>query len=206
MSVMEMLKAEVKNTSGKGGARALRRNGLVPCIIYGDEKEPAMVSIDQKTVMKHSSRPDFYSRVVELSVDGKNLTVLPKDVQYHPVTDRPLHVDFLRVSKSSEIRLHVPVEFINEDKSPAIKLGAILNVVQRTVEVLCSPLDIPEKFEIDLSGTQLGATFTLKDLKIPVGCRLGRVANANAVLANIVQTDNNASEEEAVESVPANSQ
>jgi large subunit ribosomal protein L25 len=147
-----------------------------------------MAALEGRVVVKHCARADFFSRVVTLSIDGKNVTVLPKSVQYHPVTDLPLHVDFLRVGSDSEIKVKVPVEFINEDKSPAIKLGAILNVVQRTVDVLCSPLSIPERFEIDLSGSQVGATFTTGDLSIPAGCRIVHVTSAAPlVLANVVQ-------------------
>lgn len=186
MSAIEVLDARRRSDLGTGAARSLRRDGCVPCIIYGDGKNPLPVALERRLLEKYCLKSDFYSRVLELKVDNQNVMVLPKDVQYHPVTDAPLHADFLRVSKTSEIRVNVPIEFLNADKSPAIKLGAILNVVQRHVEVLCSPLSVPEKFEIDLAGAKMGATFTLEQLKLPEGCRFHRIAE-KAVLANIVQ-------------------
>lgn len=183
----EVLEWQPRHGGTKGDLNALRQSGKVPCIVYGDAKEPEMGTVDLKALLKLHGRADFYNNVLELQTDGDSLLVLPKEVQYHPVSDSPLHVDFMRVSASSEIRLHIPVEFVNGDKSPAIKLGAILNVVQRTVEVWCSPLNIPEQFEIDLTGAQMGATFTMKDLNIPEKCRLGKTVNPTAVLANIVK-------------------
>lgn len=186
MSGVEALGAQVREQRGKGSARALRRAGSTPCIVYGGGKEPLGVSLEQRIVERVAQRGDFFSRVFELNFGNETMMVLPKDVQWHPVTGVPLHVDFLRVSKTSEIRVRVPLEFINEDKSPAIKFGGILNIVQREVEISCSPLSIPEKFEIDLNGAKMGATFTVDDLNLPQGCRLYKMAE-KAVLANIVQ-------------------
>lgn len=187
MSGIETLEAQVRERKGTGNARALRRSGATPCIVYGGDKEPLGVSLEQRFIEKLAQRGDFFSRVLELNLGHENVMVLPKDVQWHPVTGAPLHIDFLRVSATSEIRVHVPLEFINEDKSPAIKFGAILNVVQRDIEILCSPMAIPEKFEIDLTGAKMGATFTVDQLSLPEGCRLYRTSE-KAVLANIVQT------------------
>lgn len=183
----EVLEWQPRQEGTKGDLRVLRQSGRVPCVVYGDAKEPVMGAIDQKALLKLHGRADFYNNVLELKAEGETVLALPKEVQYHPVTDMPLHIDFMRVSATSEIKIHIPVEFVNEDKSPAIKLGAILNVVQRTVEIWCSPLSIPEQFEIDLAGAQLGATFTVKDLNIPEGCRLGKAVSSTTVLANIVK-------------------
>lgn len=186
MSAIEVLDVQQRQGRGKGSARSLRREGGVPCIIYGDGKDPLGVALERRVLERYCLKGDFYSRVLELKVGDQKVMVLPKDVQYHPVTDAPLHADFLRVSAISEIRVNVPVDFTNADKSPAIKLGAILNIVQRHVEVLCSPLLVPEKFEIDLTGSKMGTTFTVEHLKLPEGCRFHRIAE-KAVLANIVQ-------------------
>lgn len=183
----EVLEWQPRHSGTKGDLNALRQSGQVPCVLYGDSKEPAMGAVNRKALLKLHGRADFYNNVLELKSEGETVLALPKDVQYHPVSDAPLHVDFMRVSASSEIRLHIPVEFVNTDKSPAIKLGAILNIVQRTVEVWCSPLSIPDQFEIDLTGAQMGATFAVKDLKIPEGCRLGKTVSPTDVLANIVK-------------------
>lgn len=183
----EVLEWQSRQSGTKGALNALRQRGQVPCVVYGNAQKPVSGTVDQKALLKLHGRSDFYNNVLELRSSGEAVLVLPKEVQYHPVSDLPLHVDFMRVSASSEVRLHIPVEFTNADQSPALKLGAILNIVQRTVEVWCSPLSIPEQFEIDLTGAQMGATFTMKDLDIPEGCRLGKTVSAAAVLANIVK-------------------
>lgn len=188
MSEVEVLNAEKRSIGGKGPARALRREDKVPCVVYGDNKEPVMVALPYKEVMQHCMTPGFYNKVFDLAVEGdRKVTVLPKMVQYHPVTSKPLHVDFLRVNQNAQIRLHVPLEFINEDKSPALKLGGVLNIVYHTIEVFCSPLHIPEKFEIDLAGAQMGKNFTAGMLDLPEGCRFTHTIHAESVIANIVQ-------------------
>lgn len=187
MREVEVLQAKQRECFGKGNSRALRRAGEIPCSVYGGNQSPLGVSLEQGLVSKRCCRGDFFSRVLELDLHGQKVMVLPKEVQYHPVTDQPLHVDFLRVSPTSEIRVQVPIEFLNQENSPAIKLGAILNIVQRHIEILCSPLSIPDRFEIDLSGAKMGTTFTVEDLKLPEGCRLNKVPS-KTVLANIVQS------------------
>lgn len=195
MSGVVVLKAEQKKTAGSGGARALRRVNSIPCIVYGDAKEAVMISVGQKELMSHCLKPGFYNKVFELDVDGKQkLSVLPKSVQYHPVTDLPLHVDFQRVNNNSEIKIHVPIEFINADKSPAIKLGGVLNIVHHSVEISCSPLAIPQRFEVDLSGAQMGKSFTVSVLNIGNNCRLLHSFNNETVIANIVQPQKDVSE------------
>jgi large subunit ribosomal protein L25 len=154
-----------------------------------------MYALDEKLILQHCTHSDFFSKVLTLAVGDEHIDVLPKSVQYHPVTDRPLHVDFIRVSSTPEIKVSVPVEFIHEDKSPAIKLGAILNVVQRSVNVLCSPRNIPDKFEIDLTGAPVGATFTVENIHIPDGVRLHSTTSKGAILANIVQAGGHAEEQ-----------
>jgi large subunit ribosomal protein L25 len=145
-----------------------------------------MYVLPAKAVQNYCARTDFFSKVLAMSVDGEDsVTVLPKAVQYDPVTDCPIHIDFFRVSAHSEVKVSVPVEFIHADKSPAIKLGANLNIVMRTVHVLCSSSNIPEKFEIDLTGAGVGATFTVADLQVPDGCRVHTVSSA--ILANVVK-------------------
>ncbi|MDR1208471.1 MAG: 50S ribosomal protein L25/general stress protein Ctc [Holosporales bacterium] len=188
MSDFGILSASAKIRAGTGPARSVRRDAQVPCIIYGKGVQPQMCALDEKTVQQQCSHSDFFSKVLTLAVGDEHIDVLPKVVQYHPVTDRPLHVDFIRVSASSEIKVSVPVEFIHEDKSPAIKLGAILNVVQRSVHVLCSPRCIPDKFEIDLTGAAVGATFTVENIQIPDGVSLHSSTSKGAILANVVQS------------------
>lgn len=188
MSGVEVLSAQKRGVAGKGGARALRREGLVPCIIYGDKKEPIMVAVSQKELTAHCLMPGFYSRVFDVGIEGSPaMTVLPKAAQFHPVSGDLLHADFLRVNENAELRLHVPVEFLNSEKSPALKLGGVLNIVAHTVEVFCSPRHIPEKFEIDLEGAQMGQNFLASALNLPEGCRFAHTIHADSVIANIVQ-------------------
>lgn len=184
-----VLNAEVKDSVGKGVSRELRRNKMVPCVVYGDDKEPTMLAISYKDAMSISMRGDFYTKVIELSVGDKKakISALPKAVQFHPVSGDPLHLDFQRLSHTSKVKLRVPVEFINSDKSPAIKLGGLLNIVSPSVELLCSPSSIPDKFEIDLANTNFGWSLLVRDLNIPEGCSLSHSVHTDAVLANIVQ-------------------
>ncbi|MDR0625131.1 MAG: 50S ribosomal protein L25/general stress protein Ctc [Holosporales bacterium] len=194
----DVLKANPRSTIGKGAARSLRRSGFIPCIVYGENKDVTMVSVSSKSSAALCARGDFFSRVVKLEIgDHSSIAVLPKDVQRHPVSGVPLHMDFQIVSKSHKIKLRVPVEFINADKSPAIKLGGVLNVVMPFVELLCPPLSIPQKFEIDLTGAGFGASFAVKDIAIPEGCSLSHAVHEDSVLANIVQPQRGGIEETA---------
>jgi large subunit ribosomal protein L25 len=195
--IENVLNAELKESAGKGMARSLRRKGMVPCIIYGDEKTPTMVTVDSKVANSLCSHSGFYSKTVKIAINnGISVVVLPKVVQFHPVSGAPLHIDFQRVSSSHRIKLKVPVEFINAEKSPSIKLGGVLNIVAPFVELLCSPLSIPEKFEIDLDGAIFGKSFLVKDITIPNDCSLSHGVHPETVLATIVQPQRGGIEEE----------
>ena len=188
MSEANVLVAHAKEKAGKGVARSLRREGFVPCVVYGGEKDQLMLSVSKKDINGLCTREDFYNSIVEISVDGKpSFVVLPKDIQFHPVTGDPLHLDFLRVTRGSRVKIRVPIEFINADKSPAIKLGGVLNTVMTSIELLCSPVAIPKKFEIDLSGVGFGKSFLVGDLEIPEECQLPHSLNKESVVATIVQ-------------------
>jgi large subunit ribosomal protein L25 len=203
MDALSVLIAVKRINNGTGNARALRRNNQIPGVVYGAGQETLLVSFDKKEVLSHCMKADFLNRIINLSIDGENIAVLPKDVQFHPVTDTPLHVDFLRVSETSEIKVDVPILFVNEEKSQALKLGAVLNVVKRSVCVLCSPLLVPEKFEIDLTGAKVGATFTAKDLILPKGCRFHQSTKISAIFANIVQAGKQSVESDSPVAEPA---
>lgn len=156
----------------KGTARAVRRQGLVPAVIYGDKQTPVTISLEEKVLVRQLTVRGFFTHLFDVEVAGKKHRVLPRDVQYHPVTDRPLHVDFLRVSSSTKVRVQVPVAFINPEKSPGIKRGGTLNVVHHEIEVMCSPDKIPERFEISLEGLQINEALHLSGLKLPEGVTL----------------------------------
>ncbi len=167
MSEAIELKAVVRERVGKGAARAARREGLVPAVIYGNKQAPEAISIEQRIIIKQLNTGSFLSTIYVIDVDGKKTNVLPRDIQVDPVKDFPIHVDFLRVSKESKIAVEVSVRFINEEKSPGLKRGAVLNVVRHDIELLC-PIDaIPEEIVIDLDGAQIGDTIHVSSVKLP---------------------------------------
>jgi large subunit ribosomal protein L25 len=166
------LNATARKGAGKGAARAVRREGLIPAVIYGDKKPPVLISISQRDLLAETNKKGFWTRQYEIEVEGEKYRGICQDIQLHPVTDAILHVDFLRISKDSEIFIEVPVSFINRETCPGIKLGGNLNVVSRTVEVVCRPDDIPSKFEIDLAGLNFNDSVHASDLEMPKGVKL----------------------------------
>ncbi|MEL6374024.1 MAG: 50S ribosomal protein L25/general stress protein Ctc [Pseudomonadota bacterium] len=161
------LVAKPRDRAGKGAARAARRAGLVPGVIYGEGKPPALVTIDYRTLNRHYQTGQFTSSVYVLNIDGKNERVLPKDVQIDPVRDFPIHVDFLRIRADSEITVEVPVTFINEEDCPGLKAGGTLNIVRHDVEVTCPANAIPNEFVIDLIEAQMGDSIHISAVKMP---------------------------------------
>ena len=156
----------------KGTARSLRRQGQVPGVIYGDKQPPMMIAVEGNLLARYVDNPGFFTHLFDVEIDGKKHRVLPRDAQFNPVSDRAEHVDFLRVSSSTRVRVHVPVSFIGSDKSPGIKRGGTLNVVHHEIEVTCSPDGIPEKFEVSLEGLNINDAVHLSALKLPEGVKL----------------------------------
>lgn len=150
------IEAEARERAGKGAARATRREGLVPAVIYGAKQEATLIALDPRLVMKELQKGGWQSHLYEVAVDGKVERTLMRDVQFHPVTDRPLHVDFQRLAAGQHIRVRVPVRFLNEDTCPGLKAGGVLNVVRRDLEVLADPDKVPDAFEIDLAEAGIG--------------------------------------------------
>lgn len=169
MTSVDVLIAQARNASGTGAARATRREGLVPGVVYGNNKEPEMIAVDPKVLVKEYHKPGFFSRLYTISVEGKEQHVLAKDIQLHPVTDQPLHVDFQRISKNAKINVNVPVIFINDDKCPGIKRGGMLNVVHHSLEVICPAAAIPEQITVDLAGVGPNQSIHITDIKLPEG-------------------------------------
>ncbi|MDE1900081.1 MAG: 50S ribosomal protein L25/general stress protein Ctc [Alphaproteobacteria bacterium] len=172
MTQITALPAVARAKETKGAARATRREGKVPAVIYGDKQDPIMVAIDYNVLERHVGRASFTTQLFDLDVDGKKHRVLPRDVQFDPVSDRPLHVDFLRVSANTRVRVAVPVVFIDSEKSAGIKRGGTLNVVHHEIEVLCAPDKIPAKFEVSLEGLQINDAVHLSALKLPADVKL----------------------------------
>lgn len=174
-----------RSASGKKVARKLRHDGYVPGVIYGDEKAPVLVSVGEKELIAECYTSAFLGHVIEAKIGSKLEKFLPKQIEFDPVTDRPVHIDFLRVSKNSKVKVSIAIEFVNEDKSPGIKKGGIVNVVVHKLECLCSPESIPEKLTIDLSGKDIGDGFMLDNLALPKGVTPVN-AERDAVIATIV--------------------
>ena len=169
MSDVTHVSAELRDRVGKGSARAARRAGMVPAVIYGD-KQPALgIELEARVIRKIIHEPGIFSRLLNIDVDGKSITVLTRDIQFHPVSDEALHFDFLRVSKSSTVAVAIGVEFINEDKCPGLRIGGVLNVVRHEVELNCPADAIPEKITVDLEGIKVGDSIHISSIELPEG-------------------------------------
>ncbi|UXT49466.1 50S ribosomal protein L25/general stress protein Ctc [Agrobacterium tumefaciens] len=160
------LKAEARERVGKGSSRELRRNGLIPAVIYGDKQAPISIALSTNEVTKRIHAGGFMTTVAVIDVDGKKIKVLPKDYQLDPVRDFTMHVDFLRVSGNTLVNVEVPVHFENEEKSD-IKVGGVLNIVRHTVEFHCPANDIPEFITVDLTGLKIGDSVHISSVKLP---------------------------------------
>ena len=169
MSDMTTISASERERVGKGSARAARRAGLVPAVIYGDKKDPVGITMQAREITKIVHQPGIFGRLLEIDVAGTKSTVLTRDIQFHPVSDVVMHLDFLRISQSATVAVAVPVEFINEDKCPGIKIGGVLNVVRYEVELNCPATAIPEKITIDLDGVKIGDSIHISAIPLPEG-------------------------------------
>jgi len=163
------LKAQARSGVGKGAARAVRRQGLIPAVIYGDKKPPVPISISYNEAMKRIFGGGFLSHVLTLDVDGEKYKVIPRDYQLDPVKDKALHVDFLRIGAGSRLTVEVHVNFINEEASPGLKRGGTLNIVRHTVEVSCPADSIPEEITVDLTGTDIGDSLHISAVTLADG-------------------------------------
>ena len=163
------LKASARSGVGKGAARALRRQGLVPAVIYGDKQPPVTIALNFNEANRRIYAGGFLSHVITLDVDGEKHSVIPRDYQLDPVSDVPLHVDFLRIGSGSRLTVEVHVAFINAEASPGLKRGGTLNVVRHTVELSCPADSIPEQIEVDLTGSDIGDSLHISAVKLPQG-------------------------------------
>jgi large subunit ribosomal protein L25 len=186
MTSVEVLIAQARLANGTGAARATRREGLVPGVIYGNNKDPEMIAVDPKVLVKEFHKPGFFSRLYTISVEGKEQHVLAKDIQLHPVTDQPLHIDFQRISKTAKINVNVPIVFINDDKCPGIKRGGVLNIVHHSLEVICPAIAIPEQLTVDLSGVGPNQGIHIEDLNLPEGVVAAHPERDNTIATIVV--------------------
>ncbi len=165
------LKAWARGRSGKGGARATRREGRIPGILYGDKQEPETIAVDYRAISQQMHTGHFQSTIFTLDVDGKKTRVIPRGVQLDPIRDFPIHVDFMRVGKDALVTVEVPVRFLNEAASPGLKRGGVLNIVRHDIPVRCPADAIPDHFEVDLTGLEIGDSVHISAIVLPKGVR-----------------------------------
>ena len=163
---MNSLEANIRDNSTKGQLNDIRNSGNVPAIIYGGKDQNQKISISKKLLKVLIERENFLSNIVSLNIEGKSINVLPREVKYHILSDEPTHVDFLRVLPGVKIKIDVPVNFINHEKSPGLKRGGVLNIVRRKVELKCPSEKIPENLIIDLDGVDIGESFKISSIKL----------------------------------------
>jgi len=169
MSDQLTISAEPRERAGKGASRALRREGRVPAVIYGDKKEAIAIHVEERALNKLLGTGLFMNSLVQVDVDGKKTRTLPKDVAFDPVTDRPLHVDFFRLAKGAKVQVNIPVVFINEEESPGLKRGGVMNVVRHELDLMCDADQIPDQIEIDVTGLEIGDSIHISHVTLPEG-------------------------------------
>ena len=185
MAEISEIKAAARDGSGKSAARTVRREGRVPGIIYGDDTDPQAVTLDGKEFWQHARLPQFLNTIYMLDVDGKPERVIPRDIQLDPVRDVPLHVDFLRLGKGAKVTVEVPVQFLDEEESPGLKRGGVLNIVRHTIELRCVAESIPEYLEANLTGLDIGDSLHVSSIKFPEGVEL-TISDRDFTVATIV--------------------
>ncbi len=166
-SGIQEIQATARVRAGKGAARAVRRQGKVPAVIYGDKKEPETIALDFNELMRLLQRGGFLSSVFDIKIDGRTVRALSRELQVDAVKDQPIHVDFQRVGGEGLIRVMVPVEIVNEEKSPGMKRGGVLNIVRREIEVICPATAIPDSLIVDLDGVEIGTSIHISAINLP---------------------------------------
>ncbi len=184
MSTSYELTASVRNRVGKGAARASRREGKIPAVIYGDKQPPLAIELSHKDVYMKLHGGGFLTTVATINVDGQKIRVIPRDYALHPVSDQPIHVDFLRVTVGASLHVKVPVQFVNEDKAPGLKAGGVLNIVSHELDVTAPADAIPDHIVVDLTGLEIGSSVHLSNVSPPEGVK--PTAADDVTLATIV--------------------
>jgi len=202
MSEQLTLPAEARQRAGKGASRALRREGRVPAVIYGEKQEPVAVHVEEKLLAKMLSKGHFMNTLVMVEVGGESNRTLPKDVQFHPVTSRPIHVDFLRIGENAQVNVNVPVRFIDEEEAPGIKRGGVLNVVRHDLELVCDATRIPDEIVISLTGLDIGDAIHISDVNLPEGSK-SAIDDRDFTVATVVAPSAMKAEEDEAEAAAA---
>ena len=169
MSDQLSISAEPRERAGKGASRALRREGRVPAVIYGDKKEAVAIHVEARALNKLLGTGHFMNSLIQVEVNGVKTRTLPKDVAFDPVSDRPLHVDFFRLAKGAKVQVNIPVVFINQEDSPGLKRGGVMNVVRHELDLMCDADHIPDQIEIDVTGLEIGDSIHISSITLPKG-------------------------------------
>ena len=166
---MNSIEASIRNTNTKGEVNSLRSSGIVPAIIYGGKNQNQKISVSKKLIKLLVDKENFLSNILTLNIEGNSQNVLPREIKFDTITDEPMHVDFLRIVKGAKIALEIPVKFINNEKSPGLKRGGVLNIVRRKVELKCPTENIPDELVVDLENKDIGESFKISSIKLPEG-------------------------------------
>ncbi len=186
MSDQLTLSAEARERAGKGASRALRREGRIPAVIYGGNQAPQTIHLEEKALMKLLNTGFFMNSVIMIETGkGKPTRTLPKDVAFHPVTDRPLHVDFLRISEHAKVQVNVPVRFVDEELAPGIKRGGVLNIVRHELDLICDAASIPDEVVISLAGFEVGDALHISAVTLPQGAE-SSITDRDFTIATVV--------------------
>jgi len=202
MSDVISLVAEPRDRAGKGVARATRREGRVPAVIYGGKEPPVLIALSQRDLDRRVHNPTFFTHLIEIELGGKKHRVLPRDVQLHPLKDTPMHVDFLRVGKGATIEVAVPVEFINQEASPGLKRGGVLNIVRHEIDLICPVEAIPDHITVDMTGFDVGDSVHISHVKLPANVKPS-IADRDFTVATVAAPSGLKSEENAAEAEAA---
>jgi len=185
MSEQLTLPAETRDRAGKGASRALRNEGRVPAVVYGNNQQPLSVHVEEKLLARMLSTGHFMNSVVMIDAGGQQVRTLPKDVQFHPVNSRPIHVDFLRIGEHSKVTVAVPVRFEGEDDSPGLARGGVLNVVRHELELTCDAAEIPDEIAISLAGLEVGDSLHISAVQLPAGVE-SAITDRDFTIATVV--------------------
>ena len=175
----------IERSKDTGSTHSLLNKGMVPGIVYGKGSEPTKIAFENKVLLKLMHTGAFYSTILDLDIEGKNEKVLPKQLQYHPVTDKLIHFDFLRVQDDTKVTVEVPVEFLNQDTCPGLKKGGVLNLVRREVELSCNANKIPDKLQFDLINSEIGDSIKISNIELPEGVN-PTITDRDFVVATVV--------------------
>jgi len=182
---MNILKATKRTSSSTGQVNKLRSDGFIPAVLYGGKKDNLNISLKKLNLQDLIKTESFMSKVFDIDIDGQSEKVLPRDVAYDPVSDEPIHIDFMRIVKGSKLILEIPVKFINSDKSPGLKKGGVLNIVRRKVELKCPTENIPNEIVVDLNNTEINTSLKISSVKLPENV-VPTITDRDFVIATVV--------------------